>query len=266
MTNLLKMILNIFWDKKFIQYLHLWYNGDIYTDTYLYIMWKTRFQRKTKPWYQNKKQSTKKKKPAPYQVQDMYFQMAKREWYRARSVYKLKEIQEQFGLIEPDMNVCDVGAAPGSFIQYMKRIIGQQWIIVGIDIQPINKYSQPNIYTLEHDIFELETLQPKVDSILASHSSESRQFDLITSDIAPKTTGRKDVDQYASVELNIEILRFANVFLRPWGNLLLKVFKGEDFWDLTSEIKKYFQKFTEYKPQACRDRSFEEYVICYWKK
>ena len=85
-------------------------------------------------------QRTRKRKPAPYQMHDTYFKMAKAEWYRARSVYKLKEIQEIFGLIEENMDVCDIGAAPGSFIQYIKRIIKDSGNIVGIDLKPIDKY------------------------------------------------------------------------------------------------------------------------------
>ncbi len=212
--------------------------------------------------HQNPTQRTKKKRPDPYVMHDKYFQMAKKEGYRARSVYKLKEIQEQFELVQEGMDICDIGAAPGSFIQFMKKIIRDTGNIVGIDLKPIDKYSQSNINTLVHDIFEFETLKPRVEELIGA----GKQFDLITSDIAPNTTGHKDVDQYASVELNIAILGFADVFLKTGGNLLLKVFKGEDFRDLTQEIQKRYTKFTEYKPFACRDRSFEEYVICFGKK
>lgn len=222
-------------------------------------MRKNRFQSKKSPGHQAKQQTPRKKRPAPYVMHYKYFQLAKSQGYRARSVYKLKEIQEQFDIIHPDMNVCDIGAAPGSFIQYIKEILRDTGIIVGIDLKPIDKYSQSHIHTFQHDIFEYETLIPKIEEILG----KNKQFDLITSDIAPNTTGRKDIDQYASVELNIEILKFADIFLERGGNLLLKVFKGEDFRDLTLEIEKRYAKFTEYKPFACRDRSFEEYVICF---
>ncbi len=212
-------------------------------------------------WNQVSKHKNKKK-PAAFMLHDEYFHKAKKEWYRARSVYKLQEIQERFELITPEMNVCDVWAAPGSFIQYIKRIIKDNWQIVWIDLKPIDKYSQRYINTIVHSIFDFETLRPKVEEFIW----EGNMFDLITSDIAPNTTGRKDVDQYASVELNIAIVEFAGHFLKKWWNLLLKVFKWEDFWDLLNVINRDFKTFTEFKPKACRDRSFEEYVICYWKK
>lgn len=211
-------------------------------------------------------------------MHDTFFEKAKKEWYRARSVYKLQEIQEQFWLIEPSMSICDIGAAPGSFLQYINRNTDKSNLIVGIDIKAIDKFSQKNIQTIEHSIFDFEALKPKVEKIfheffgsetgLSWDRSQDRgyTFDLIVSDIAPNTTWRKDVDQYASVELNIEILKFADVFLKTWWNLLLKIFKWEDFPDLTREIQKRFTRFTEYKPLACRDRSFETYLICFSKK
>jgi len=236
---------------------------------------KSRHVKKKKSGHQGVTQKVKKKKPAPYQMHDAYFKKAKAEWYRARSVYKLQEIQEEFWLIEEWMDVCDIWCAPGSFIQYIKRIIRDTWNIVGIDLKPTDKYSQKHINTLVHDIFEFDTLKPKIDALfqdsdvaasLPLGENWERTFDLITSDIAPNTTGRKDIDQYASVELNIAILEFADEFLKPGGNLVLKVFKWEDFRDLTQEIQKRYAKFTEFKPYACRDRSFEEYVICFDKK
>jgi len=204
----------------------------------------------------------KNKKPAPYQMHDIYFKKAKVEWYRARSVYKLIELQDKFELIKSGMDICDVWAAPWSFIQFIKKIIKDSGQIVWIDLKSIDKYSQTNINTIVHSIFDFDTLRPKVEEFIG----EGKRFDLITSDIWPNTTGRKDVDQYASIELNIAIVEFSNHFLKKWWNLLLKVFKWEDFNDLVQVIKRDFTKFTEYKPKACRDRSFEEYVICYWKK
>lgn len=207
-------------------------------------------------------QQKRRKRPQPFIIKDKYFHKAKKEGFRARSVFKLEEIQKIFEIIEPQMKVCDIGAAPWSFMQFIKRIIKEWGLLIGIDIKKIDIIWWKNIYTLVHNIFEYDTLKPKIREILWSEE----KFDVITSDIAPNTTGRKDVDQYASVELNIEILKFGDEFLKKWWNLLLKVFKWEDFSDLTKEIKKRFERFIEYKPLACRDRSFEEYVICINKK
>lgn len=210
----------------------------------------------------NYTQPKRSKRPKPFIIQDNYFQRAKKEWYRARSAYKLLEIQEKFDLIKSGMNICDIWAAPGSFLQVIRKIIKDSWVIVWIDIQDIEPLNFSNIHLIKDDIFEFETLKNQVTPIIWLEW----KFDLITSDIAPKTTGRKDVDQYASVELNIEIINFSRYFLKRWGNLLLKVFRWEDFDDLLKEIKKEFNNTKIYKPLACRDRSFEEYVICLGKK
>lgn len=207
-------------------------------------------------------QKKRRKKPQPFIVKDNYFHKAKKQGFRARSVFKLEEIQEVFQLVKPDMKVCDIGAAPWSFMQYIKKILGESWLLIGIDLKKIDTIGGKNIFTLEHDIFDYESLKPRIEEIIGG----GEKFDLITSDIAPKTTWVKDVDQYASVELNTEILKMSDTFLKKGWNLLLKVFKWEDFFELTREIKKRFSQIKEYKPLACRDRSFEEYVICVDKK
>lgn len=218
--------------------------------------------RKERKGFQGKTGSQKKKKPQPFMVKDKYYHQAKQDGFRARSAYKLIDIQEKYNLIEPDMDICDVWAAPWSFIQYTKRLIKDTGKIVGIDLKPILKYSQTNINTIVHDIFDLDTLKPKVEEFIG----EWNKFDLVLSDIWPNTTGRKEVDQYNSVELNIKIIEFSEVFLKKWWNLLLKVFKGEDFYEVKEALEKNFERFTEYKPQACRDRSFEIYVICWGRR
>ena len=205
-----------------------------------------------------KKWTWKSKKPAPYQMHDEYFKLAKKEWYRARSVYKLIAIQEKYDLIQKWMHVCDIGAAPWSWMQYTKRLIGEDGKLLWIDLKRIDKYSQLNIETIECDIFNY----PKVGKEIENFIWDDKKFDLVLSDIAPNTTGRKDIDQYASVELNIEIVKFAREFLQKWWDLVMKVFKWEDFNDLVQEIKKTFWNMYECKPKAVRDRSFEVYVIC----
>ena len=197
-----------------------------------------------------------------YVVRDEYAIKAQKAWYRARSVYKLQEIQERFDLIKPDFSVIDIGAAPGSFLQAIRAIVNKDNIIIWVDLKEIAPLNYQNVKTIVCDIFDYEKLSNELDKILP----ENHIFDIITSDIAPNTTWVFDVDQYASVELNIAICEFSDRFLKKGGNMLLKVFKWEDFNDLVMQVKKRFTDMKTYKPLACRDSSHEEYIICLGKK
>jgi len=209
-----------------------------------------------KTWFHRKKNVHR----GSFVVNDEYAIKAKKAWYRARSVYKLFEIQERFDLIKPDYSVIDIWCAPGSFLQAIHQIVKEKTII-WVDIQECKQFSYPNVSTIVCSIFDYDKLSEQVINKVWDD-----QFDLITSDIAPNTTGRFDVDQYASVELNIEICKFSDRFLKKWWNMLLKVFKWEDFNELVNQIKNRFNDMKTYKPQACRDSSHEEYIICLWKK
>lgn len=203
--------------------------------------------------------SNKKRAPWAYVAQDKYFLEAKKQWYRARSVFKLKEIQEKFNLIKPWQNIMDIWAAPWSFLQYIRKVVWSDSKIFWVDIQKIEPLNFPNITLIQESIFETEKLQEIIKWYGIS------QFDLITSDIAPSTTWQTWVDQYRSVELNLSIMDFADIFLKKWWNLLLKVFIWEDVNDLVFPLKKRYKEVRRFKPKACRDRSFEEYFICLGK-
>ncbi len=209
-----------------------------------------------KVWFHRKK----KVQRWSYIVNDEYAIKARKAWFRARSVYKLLEIQERFDLIKPDFSVIDIGCAPWSFLQAIRNIVREKTII-WVDLKECKPFSYPNVTTLVWDIFDYEKLSKEVIEIIWDD-----QFDLVTSDIAPNTTGRFDVDQYASVELNIEICKFSDRFLKTWWNMILKVFKWEDFNDLAMQVRKRFNSMKTYKPMACRDSSHEEYVICLGKR
>lgn len=195
-----------------------------------------------------------------YIVNDEYAIKAKKAGYRARSVYKLLEIQEKFNLIKSDFSVIDIWCAPWSFLQAIRNIVREKTII-WVDLKETKAFSYPNVHTIVCDIFDYDKLSGEVTKIIGNDI-----FDLITSDIAPNTTWRFDVDQYASVELNIEICKFSDRFLKKWWNMILKVFKWEDFNEIVLEVKKRFNSMKTYKPLACRDSSHEEYIICLGKK
>lgn len=190
--------------------------------------------------------------PKPYKVQDHYFLEAKRQGYRARSAFKLLEIQEKFCIAKKGDEVLDLGCAPGSFLQVLAKFVGSQGKITGIDLQETEELPYPNVKTYTCDIFD----EQKIYSLLGD-----QKFNLITSDLAPKTSGIKDTDQFKSIELNEQVLKLAEKYLKKNGNLILKVFVGADFQPFLKKIKQKFQKVSCFKPSSSRDRSFETFVI-----
>ena len=196
----------------------------------------------------------------PFIVKDPYFEKAKKLGYRARSAFKLLEIQEKYDIIHPGMCVLDVASAPGSFIQVISKIVWDTGRIIGVDIQSIQSFGRPNISFLKASIFDYDVIHKFI------RERDITEFDVITSDIAPNTTGMTGVDQYRSIELNIAILDVADEFLKKWGTVILKVFVWEDIQDLITPVKSKYAKLIRFKPKSCRDRSFEEYFICQWKR
>lgn len=150
----------------------------------------------------------------------------------------------------------DLASAPGSFLQVIHEIVGNETKMMGVDLQKVEHLGYPNLKLLQADIFDYPVIEREIRDFGVE------KFDVITSDIAPSTTGLTGVDQYRSIELNIAVLDVARQFLKPNGNLLLKVFVGEDIDDLIQPIKAQFTTLKRHKPKACRDRSFEEYFIC----
>ena len=211
-----------------------------------------------KVWFHRKKKTQRWN----YIIRDEYAIKAQKAWYRARSVYKLFELQERFDLVKPDYSIIDIGAAPGSFLQALRAMVNKDNIIVWVDLKKIEPLNYPNVKTIQCSIFDYDKLVDELFPIIW----ENYEFDLITSDIAPNTTWRFDIDQFASVELNIAICEFSDKFLKKWWNMILKVFKWEDFNDLVMQVKKRFEDMKTYKPMACRDSSHEEYIICLGKK
>lgn len=189
----------------------------------------------------------------PFEVQDKYFKKAKDLGYRARSVFKLEEINNKFNLLRPGVDVLDLGAAPGSWLQYTAKITGSGSKLFGIDLTPIAPIA-PNVTTLAADIFS-----PEAESfIFAKHK---KSFLVILSDLAPSTSGVKEADHYRSIELNTKVVELAHKFLDKKGSLVMKVFQGPDFDNFIKDLKNQFRQVSIFKPKACRDRSFEVYVI-----
>ncbi|MBI5415142.1 RlmE family RNA methyltransferase [Candidatus Peregrinibacteria bacterium] len=196
--------------------------------------------------------------PKAYSPQDHYFHLAKKRGFRARSAFKLEEILEKFPhLLPKKAKVIDLGSAPGSFLQVLLEKMRKHGKILGIDLQKIERFPGEiaEIHLLQRDIFS-DIVAAEIQKVFPE------KVDLITSDLAPNTMGVRDVDQWKSVELNQRVLELCKRFLKPGGNLITKIFVGEDFQEFwKGEFQRKFKKSRTFKPKACRDRSFETFLI-----
>ncbi len=192
--------------------------------------------------------------PKPYTPNDKWSQRAAREGYRARSVYKLMELDERFHLLEPNMTVIDLGAAPGSWLQWTSKKIGPGGLALGFDLQEIKPIAD-NVKTFVMDIAN----KFAVEDVLRAEGI--READLVLSDIAPNTSGIKDMDQWRSIELARASLEVALDVLKPGGWCVVKVFRGADFDEFFHELKLRWQEPRQVSVAASRDRSKEVYVV-----
>lgn len=190
---------------------------------------------------------------------DSYTQRAHKEGYPARSVYKLEEINRTHRLIKPGDKVLDVGAAPGSWTLFTHReLIKGKGSIVAVDLNPLGIDPIPSTVTsFVGDAFSKE---------IRARLVELGPYDAIISDAAPMTTGNRTVDTTRSEYLADEVVRLASEQLRPHGNLVLKIFQGGGQEAVLKAMREQYSKAKAFKPKACRDDSFEIYLIGLDKK
>jgi len=191
-----------------------------------------------------------------YKPQDHYFKKAKKEGYPARSVYKLQEIDERFHIFKPGDLVLDLGCSPGSWLLYIEKVISSDGKVVGIDLKPITVPS--SAIFLQKNIFELKAEQ--IQNILQKNNLPSK-FDVIVSDLAPATSGVKDVDSERSLELIKKAFSFIPPLLKKEGSFVCKAFESNDVHFLAKKVSSLFRFFKIFKPRATRKRSRELYVI-----
>lgn len=184
-------------------------------------------------------------------LHDAYFKKAKAEGYVARSAYKLIEIQERFRLFGAGARVLDLGCSPGSWLQVAGEIVGPRGRVVGIDLQPVELDLPVQVTAQVGDAFDIDpaTLTGVAGGL----------FDAVVSDMAPNTTGAGD--HFRSVRLCRRVLEIVPHLLRPGGTLAMKVFEGEQYPALVKEVGAMFREARGFKPKACRDVSFETYIV-----
>lgn len=186
------------------------------------------------------------------EVQDHYFRLAKERGYRARSAFKLLELDERFRLLRPGLRVLDVGASPGSWTQVAAAAVGPRGRVVAVDLKEIDPRGLP----------------PQVELVCADLTAidedrfASPPFDLILSDMAPDTTGVPSGDSAVSVRLCNALLDRVESWLRPGGSLVMKAFEGAEYPALLRRAQRLFESAKGFKPKASRAESVEMFVAC----
>jgi 23S rRNA (uridine2552-2'-O)-methyltransferase len=190
---------------------------------------------------------------------DSFTKRAHREGYPARSVYKLEEIQKNFRLVKPGDSVLDVGAAPGSWTLFTHKVLLKgQGRIVAVDLNPLNLNPvPPTVTAFVGDAFSKDIRAKLV---------ENGPYDAIISDAAPMTMGNRSVDTARSEGLAEQVIYLAREHLKTHGNLVVKVFQGGGQVELIKTMRTMFGKVKPFKPNACRDDSFEIYLVGLDKK
>ena len=186
------------------------------------------------------------------QKRDIYVRQSKVDGYRARSAYKLIEINEKFKIFQNEMSVLDIGAAPGSWSQYVSKVV-KNGTLISIDLKKMENIQ--NSIQIEGDFTE-HNIQEKIKKNLYS------PIDVIMSDMAVNPTGIKDVDAIQTGELCKEAMIFAKDFLSKKGIFVSKIFMGSSFNEIVALGKKIFKEVKIFKPKSSRKDSKESFIIC----
>ena len=186
------------------------------------------------------------------QKRDVYVRLSKVEGYRARSAYKLIEINEKFKIFKNGLSIIDLGAAPGSWSQYTAKII-KNVRLVSIDLKEMDEIK--NTTQIKGD-FTKKIHQDKIKSLFKS------KVDVVLSDMAVNTTGIKNIDAIYTGELCKEALYFSKQVLTKEGKFIAKVFLGTSFNEIVADAKANFKEVKVFKPKSSRKESKESFIIC----
>jgi 23S rRNA (uridine2552-2'-O)-methyltransferase len=183
---------------------------------------------------------------------DPFRRLAKREGYRSRAAYKLLEVQRRFSLLARGHRVLDLGAAPGSWLQVASSLVGEEGLVVGVDLLPIREVAK-NVVTLVADIR---------DSSLIEALRRYAPFDVVLFDASPSMSGVIDIDVRAHASLLLAAARISGEVLRPGGAGAYKLLEHEELRELEREIAAMFSSAKRFKPSSSRKRSRELYLVC----
>ena len=186
------------------------------------------------------------------QRRDTYVRQSKVDGYRARSAYKLIEIDEKFKIFKGGISIIDIGAAPGSWSQYVSKTV-KNGRLISIDLKEMEPIG--NTVQIKGDFTE-ENIQNEIRKHI------NTKVDVVMSDMAVNTTGIKNIDSIQTGELCKEAMFFAKDLLTDKGYFISKIFMGGSFNEIVAEGKKYFKEVKVFKPKSSRKDSKESFIIC----
>lgn len=192
-----------------------------------------------------------RKRRSPYRGADHRSRAARAAGYPARSVFKLSEIDRRVRLLRPGQRVLDLGAAPGSWSAYAAQQVGAQGRVVAVDLRELGTSLPRQCTVLCADALDLDpaTLEPWAP------------FDVVLSDMAPKTCGDKGTDQWRSYHLFAGALEVASTWLRPGGSFVGKLFMGAGYEDARQHMRERFAKVRTIRPEGTRRESYEVFLV-----
>ena len=185
---------------------------------------------------------------------DYYYKKAKQEKYRSRASYKLFQAIKKYGFIENGDVVVDLGAAPGGWIQAARKTVGNKGFVLGVDLKPIEPFTQSYVRTIICDITDREALKQILEML-------PRKADAVISDAAPNISGIWEVDHARQMELSQQALEIAKEVLKPSGSFFVKVFQGDMLSDFIQKMKQNFVNVVLVKPEASRAKSAEIFIL-----
>jgi len=185
---------------------------------------------------------------------DHYYRLAKRLGYRSRAAFKLKEIVERFPILDRGYVVVDLGAAPGGWLQVAREVVGDEGLVLGVDLSPIKPLPWSNVKTLRLDVTSPEAPQAILREL-------PRQADAVLSDLSPRVTGARELDVARQLHLVEAAIKVIDVVLRPGGSAVVKVFQGPGFEGVLGELEDRFERVKVTRPRASRPSSMEVYAV-----
>jgi 23S rRNA (uridine2552-2'-O)-methyltransferase len=184
---------------------------------------------------------------------DQYRRLAKDQGYRARSAYKLLQLNHSYHIIKKGSKVVDLGCAPGGWMQVVTNEVGQAGKVIGIDLKPVEPVAGATV--LKGSIEDIDMME-KIAGILGDKA------DVILSDLSPNVSGLWDIDHARQISLSTIALGFARQVLRVGGSAVFKVFEGDTLSEFRAELKSSFGRVLLNKPLASRQESSELYIVC----